>query len=73
VRAEIGEAKLFKLPVRSPVLEIRTIEHDVDGQVVWCSTIFYNGADVSLELTALAGGAEPSTGESKPIQPLVVS
>jgi hypothetical protein len=25
---------------------------------------FYNGADVSLELTALAGGAQPSTGES---------
>jgi hypothetical protein len=50
--------------VHSPVLEIPTIEHDVDGRVVWCSTISYNGADVSLELTALAGGAVPSTGES---------
>jgi DNA-binding GntR family transcriptional regulator len=44
----IGEAKLLELPVRSPVLEIRTVEHDVEGQVVWCSTNFYSGADVCL-------------------------
>ena len=51
-------------PCVPPVLQIRTVEHDVDGQVGWYSTIFYNGVDVSLELTAIAGSAVPSTGES---------
>ena len=34
-----------------------------DNLYIW-RDFSYNGADVSLELTALAGGALPSTGES---------
>jgi hypothetical protein len=47
VRAEIGEAKLFKLPVRFAGPRDTDIEHRVDGQVVWCSTISYTDADVT--------------------------
>jgi hypothetical protein len=64
VSAEIGEAKLFKLPVRSARPEDTDRRARRRRQVGWCSTIFYNGVDVSLELTALAGSAVPSTGES---------
>jgi DNA-binding GntR family transcriptional regulator len=54
LRAGQAEAKLFKVPPRSPVLEVRTAERDDLGDVLWCATTFYNGAVVDLELPSMA-------------------
>jgi GntR family transcriptional regulator len=50
VRAEPGEAQLFRLPARAPVLELHSVERNEVGGVLWCATTYYNGAQVSLEM-----------------------
>jgi hypothetical protein len=57
--AGFGRTRGVGREVWRPTLGSSTLLGDSISQ-----TIFYNGVDVSLELSALAGTAVPSTGES---------
>jgi GntR family transcriptional regulator len=59
VRAGKTEAVLFKLSLRSPVVQLRTIEHDIAGEVLWYAMTTYDPREVSVELMSVAVPVEP--------------
>ena len=61
IRAAITEAKLFKLPPRAPVLEVRVVGSDVDGSTLWYGLNYYNGSQVVLEVRGAPGSPSPPT------------